>query len=94
MLNFKQILTMHCQEASRLASDELDRDLTFSERVGMWAHLAICVSCRRMRAQVRLVQQWAEALCSSTPPPDAGPPTRLSAARRRQIKEALRRCDA
>lgn len=94
MLNFKQILTMHCREASRLASDEMDRALTLSERIGMWAHLAICVGCRRMRMQVRLVQRWAEHLCSADSPLSDQQTARLSTARRRQIKQALRQCES
>ena len=89
MLNFRQILTMRCCEASRLASDSFDRRLTFSERIGMWAHLGICGSCRRVRRQVAYVQQWVSQLLALDDPVML-PQVRLSSACRQRIKHALR----
>lgn len=94
MLNFKQILHMHCREASRLASDALDRPLNLSERIGMWAHMAICVSCRRMQRQIRLVQQWAEELSTPETMLEKRPTAELSESRREQIKHTLRQSDS
>ncbi len=45
-----------CKEASRLASQQLERPLTFRERVQFRLHLAICVGCRRMEKQFRFLR--------------------------------------
>ena len=89
MLNVQQILTMHCCEASRLTSDSFDRRLTWSERIGMWAHLGICGSCRRARRQLALVQRWMSQWLALDDPVML-PEVRLSQACRQRIKSALR----
>lgn len=45
-----------CKEASRLASQQLERPLTLEERVRFRLHLAICVGCRRMEKQFRFLR--------------------------------------
>ena len=45
-----------CKEASRLASQQLERQLTLGERVRFRLHLAICVGCRRMERQFRFLR--------------------------------------
>jgi len=45
-----------CKEASRLASQQLERQLTLGERVRLRLHLAICVGCRRMERQFRFLR--------------------------------------
>lgn len=45
-----------CKEASRLASQQLERQLTLGERVRFRLHLAICVGCRRMEKQFRFLR--------------------------------------
>ena len=45
-----------CKEASRLASQQLERPLTLGERVRFRLHLAICAGCRRMERQFRFLR--------------------------------------
>lgn len=52
-----QILTLHCDAASALASRELDESLPRLERVALWCHLLVCRSCRRFRRQIGLIRQ-------------------------------------
>lgn len=52
-----KLLNLNCREASRLASEALDRRLTFLERWGLRLHLMICTSCRAWRRQVRLIRR-------------------------------------
>ncbi len=52
-----QILTLHCDAASALASGELDEALPRLERVALWCHVLICKSCRRYRSQIGLIHQ-------------------------------------
>ena len=49
--------TPACKEIARLASDGLDRPLTWRERLSMRAHYAICFLCRRYEHQLRLLHQ-------------------------------------
>jgi hypothetical protein len=51
-----QILTLHCESASELASRELDESLGGLERAALWGHLLVCRSCRRFRGQIRLIR--------------------------------------
>lgn len=53
-----------CKETTRLASQGLDRELAFGERVALRVHLAICLGCRRAARQMaflrRAVRELAE----------------------------------
>ena len=53
-----------CKDSTRLASQGLDRDLAFGERVALRLHLALCLGCRRTRDQMaflrRAVRELAE----------------------------------
>lgn len=51
-----KILTLACEEAAFLASEELDRPLTASETVAVRVHHVICPGCRRYRRQVRFLR--------------------------------------
>lgn len=46
-----------CKEASRLASQQLERTLTPYEQLQFRMHLAICVGCRRMTRQFRFMHE-------------------------------------
>ncbi|MDX5371987.1 MAG: zf-HC2 domain-containing protein [Pseudomonadaceae bacterium] len=45
-----------CQELVAHSSDYLDGQLRLRERLGVRAHLAMCVRCRRFIRQLRLSQ--------------------------------------
>ena len=47
-----KILTLRCEEASLLASRELDQPLGLAERVALRGHSLVCRSCRRLRRQL------------------------------------------
>lgn len=44
-----------CKEASQLASDLFERDLTFTERLRLRMHLAICDMCRNYSSNLSLL---------------------------------------
>jgi hypothetical protein len=50
-------LTLRCEEASELSSQELDSALSLGDRLALFGHVAVCKSCRRFRAQIRLIRQ-------------------------------------
>jgi hypothetical protein len=64
-----RVLTLRCEAASELASRELDEALPLVDSVALRCHVAVCKSCHRFRAQVRLIRQamrHREALLSET----------------------------
>ena len=61
-----KILTLKCDEATRLVSDGFERDLRRLERWALRMHLISCRPCRRMRAQFKLLHQAASRLAKST----------------------------
>jgi predicted anti-sigma-YlaC factor YlaD len=56
-----KILTLPCEEASRLMSDGLDRELSSVERIALRAHLISCRSCKRFRRQLRVIDEAARS---------------------------------
>lgn len=46
-----------CKEATRLASLQLERKLSFWERVQFRFHLAFCIGCRRAEKQFAFMRQ-------------------------------------
>ncbi|HEY8607050.1 MAG TPA: zf-HC2 domain-containing protein [Noviherbaspirillum sp.] len=56
-----------CKETHRLASEGMDRSLTFGERARMRVHLLGCEACRNFEGQLRLLR---EAMRRMTPGDD------------------------
>lgn len=50
-------LSPSCQEAIRLQSDALDRDLPPSQRLGLRIHLVLCGWCRRYGKQIAFLRE-------------------------------------
>lgn len=48
-----------CEEAVRLVSEGMDRELRFGERLEMRLHLKMCEWCRRYSDQVHLIRDAA-----------------------------------
>jgi len=46
-----------CKEATRLASLQLERQLSFGERLQYRLHLAMCIGCRRAEKQFAFMRQ-------------------------------------
>ena len=82
-----QILSLRCEEADRLMSDSHDRQLTWSERVALKGHLAVCRACRRARRQLLILQQ---AMRKSLDVTDAAGDEMLSPEARARIRQALK----
>lgn len=57
---------MNCKEAIRLMSQEMDRNLSGSERLSLRLHVLICIGCHRYRQQMAFLRQ----ACRRDPPPD------------------------
>lgn len=46
-----------CKHATELMSQDLDRQLSRSERLRLRLHLLFCIGCRRTREQFRFMRQ-------------------------------------
>lgn len=82
-----QILSLRCEEADRLMSDSLDRQLSWSERVALKGHLVVCRACRRARRQMVILQQ---TMRKSLDIADAAGDEMLSPEARDRITQALK----
>lgn len=81
------ILTLRCEAASALASQELDEPLTAAERLALRGHLLACRSCRAFRRQLRLIREAARRAGPALDPDAVGG---LSPEGRARIARALR----
>ena len=81
-----KILTLTCDQSSRLVSDGFERGLNKTERAALRLHLLSCTGCKRMRRQLGFLHQLHQPGGPSLPtlktalPPDA----------RHRIEQALR----
>jgi hypothetical protein len=57
-----------CRESTRLASQALDRELAFGERVALRVHLAICLGCRRAGRQMAFLRVAVRQLAEQPAP--------------------------
>ena len=53
------VLTLTCDESSRLLSDAMDRDLARVERVALRMHNITCKSCKRFTNQLSFLRKSA-----------------------------------
>ena len=79
-------LSPDCRTAVRAQSEQLDRPLTWSRRLGLWLHLRLCRWCHRYGRQIRFLRKAAQAQ-AETPAAATVPP--LSAAARERIRQRL-----
>lgn len=47
---------LNCKDVTQLASEALDRRLTWRERIGMQMHLMICRACSRVTEQFEFLR--------------------------------------
>jgi len=81
----KLILTLKCEESSRIVSESMDRELTAVERWAVRMHVIGCWSCRRFGQQIR---QLREAM--KRHPDRTASEARLSPEAMKRIEEAIR----
>ncbi len=86
-----QVLTLRCERASELSSQEMDGPLSTLERLALCGHLLLCVSCRRFRGQTQLIRAAVRRRQRSLDDEQGGiGDGSLSAEARRRIACALR----
>lgn len=55
-------MILSCKEATRLASQGVDRKLRFTERVRLGAHLAVCAGCTHFVRQMQFLRKAVQRL--------------------------------
>jgi predicted anti-sigma-YlaC factor YlaD len=83
-----QILTLHCDGASELASRELDEPLHLVERLALYGHLISCRACREFRYQIRKLHELSSAM-DRTPSESAPGEETLSPEAHARISHAI-----
>jgi hypothetical protein len=89
-----RILTLTCDESTRVMSDSLDAELPLAERLAYRLHALGCRHCRRFLRQIRFLRAATQRLgrpAAAEESPDAVVLPPLSPEARRQIASALRR---
>ena len=82
------ILTLKCEESTRLYSEQMDQQLSFSEKWAVRLHGWICASCWRFRRQMGFLRQAAQSVGDHLPNGSSDP--QLSPVARDRIRESLR----
>ena len=85
------ILTLVCEDSSRLVSDSLDRKLTWSEQLALTMHRMICWSCRRFHRQLAILREAARLHEKRLVDGQATADARLSPEARQRIKRVIER---
>jgi hypothetical protein len=82
-----------CEEASRLASESQDRELTWKQRWALRVHLLLCGSCRRMMRQLESLRALMAHMPDTAQQELRTKLPQLSADRKLQIKQLLADAD-
>jgi hypothetical protein len=82
-----------CKEVTRLASESLDRKLSFRQRMAVGVHMLLCSACSRFRRQMLFLREVGRRLAvgESTGPAALDDANGLSAEARERIRRALER---
>lgn len=81
----KLVLTLKCEDSTRIVSESLDRELSLSERWAVRTHYLGCWSCRRFGKQVRQLREVYQIRQTRL-----GEVSRLSPAAVQRIRDAIR----
>ncbi|MGC8559833.1 MAG: zf-HC2 domain-containing protein [Phycisphaerae bacterium] len=83
-----------CRQATRLASDRLDRRLTVWERLELAMHLAMCGACRACARQLRAIDLFARRLLKTSEPPGSGDEPGLTPEAKLRMTEAVNKAQS
>lgn len=57
-----------CKEIHRLASEKLDRRLSYGERTRLQMHLLYCTACRNFNGQLQLIRSAMHRMAAADEP--------------------------
>jgi hypothetical protein len=61
---------MNCKQATRLMSQEMDRDLAAGDRLALRLHTLLCSGCARYREQMAFLRQASRQQVPDDDTPD------------------------
>src|SRR4051794_39185187 len=76
-----------CNRSRFLISKSFETELSWWEKLRLYAHLATCVSCRHYKQHLRIIQRMVRCHCSRHP--QAGSGWQLSAEARERMKKMI-----
>jgi len=85
----KLLLTLKCEESTRLVSRALDESLPSVERWAVRLHAVSCRSCRHFRQQVELIQREVAEHCGGHASLLTSKQTTLSTDAKARIESAI-----
>jgi hypothetical protein len=85
-----RLLNLPCDGMTRLASESLDRDLDFWEKLAFRSHILYCSACRRYTRQIAFVSEAMRRLLIQLESGEPLPGAALPDEARERIKHALR----
>lgn len=81
---------LNCRQVARLVAELLDnKPISWTQRVQLWMHLAMCGLCQRFRRTMLRIDRELKSHAQDTPPVP-GRPTELSRDRRTALQQLLR----
>lgn len=83
----KTILSLNCEQASRLLSEDQDVHLYWWEQMGLRLHLLYCRYCKRYRRQLDLLRQLFRAVFRGDE--TDRPELKMSEEKRTEIKKII-----
>jgi len=81
---------MSCQQATRLMSDRLERELSLRERFALVFHLAMCRFCRGFSNELKRLRDFARRYGSKNESEEPQNQPHLSDEARQRIEQRLR----
>jgi predicted anti-sigma-YlaC factor YlaD len=93
MRRFFKLINQNCRLASRLMSDEQERQLSRLERCGLQIHLMGCRSCRRYRIQIQMLERLVASALREPHMHQPHVPQKLSSQARMRIEKSLAKSD-
>src|ERR1043165_2820282 len=78
-----------CKETSIIASQSLERRLTWRERAGMRLHLRVCIWCVLYLEHLGIMRAATRACAARLPDEESSPDLSLSTEARARLKHAL-----
>lgn len=73
--DIKMVLSLSCDESSRLVSDGLERPLSRTERLALRLHLMVCHRCRKFRRNLKLLRTLLRGRTEQCLTDTGAPPT-------------------
>lgn len=80
---------LNCKDLTRLVSESFERKLTIGERLNLWLHISMCITCRQFRRLQLRIHQAIRHRATSVLEQTVTPAERLSDESRSRLQQAI-----